>query len=61
MRKGENHERNFFPPELRETLVGPEEQLPSGWDIYRVGDDLYSVTLPDGRKVVVDRSGNIIG
>ncbi len=51
----------FIPPELRETLVGPEEQLPSGWDIYRVGDDLYSVTLPDGRKVVVDRSGNIIG
>ena len=42
----------FIPPELRETLVGPEEQLPSGWDIYRVGDDLYSVTLPDGRKVV---------
>lgn len=51
----------FIPPELRETIVSPTGDTPSEWEVCRVVDDLYSVTLPDGRKVTVDQYGNIIG
>lgn len=52
----------FIPPELQETIlqnVGGAQASGAGW--YSIGNDLYRVTLPDGRELTVDSNGNIVG
>lgn len=52
----------FIPPELQETILqNVTDQNPSDWDIYSIGNELYRVTLPDGRELTVDSNGNIVG
>ena len=52
---------NFIPPELQDTIVGPNGQKPSGTHIHGIGNGRYAVTLPDGQQVIVDEHGNIVG
>lgn len=53
--------KQFIPPELRETFAGTEALPPSGWVLDSIGNGRYAVTLPDGQQVIVDQHGNIIG
>lgn len=52
----------FIPPELQETILqSANDELPSGSNLYSIGNGLYRVTLPDGRELTVDSNGNIVG
>lgn len=42
-------------------INGTEPIVDSGEFQDRLGDGVYTVTLPSGRTVIVDGSGNIIG
>lgn len=56
---------NFIPPELQDMLdPNAIPIVPSGggtWQPARVAPGLYKFTLPDGREILVDENGNIVG
>lgn len=65
--KGENRmSTNFIPPQLQD-ILGPDyiPIVPSGGGNWQQGvpvaPGLYKFTLPDGREILVDENGNIIG
>lgn len=53
-----------FSPELYEILgrdIGLNPSNMGGGHTHAVGPGLYKFTLPDGREILVDENGNIIG
>ncbi len=55
-----------FSPELYEILgnggiVLPTPSTEAGGDYECIGPGLYRFTMPDGRQIVIDENGNIIG
>lgn len=47
---------------LQDVLKANDITIPGsgGGGLDRIGEDLYSVTLPDGRTVIVDKTGKIL-
>lgn len=54
---------NFIPPEFRDVLDPNSITVPGSGDygVQSVAPGLYKFTLPDGREILVDENGNIIG
>lgn len=62
--KGENRmSTNFIPPEFRDVLNPNSITMPNSneYGLQSVAPGLYKFTLPDGREILVDENGNIIG
>lgn len=57
---------NFIPPAFRDVLDPNSITMPNSneWDFQMgtpVAPGLYKFTLPDGREILVDENGNIVG
>lgn len=51
----------IFDPELREIINAQIPTIGSGGNLQSIGPGLYKFTLPDGREILMDENGNIIG